>query len=305
MTLIAEIVDAASGESVSVATLLRKVKVLASRTDVPALAEWVDHELTGYPSGTDLPAYRGPFHVGALGNFAGPFQSTLSSAPIPEAAILQHFDAPHLFRTELRYGVGALADLAGSSKGVRGPWPADAIGYVNGLIEAGELELYPMMGIVEAWNPLPRNLLTSALEAVRTRVLDLALEFERSAPTAGEVAMADTDKAQAQVIVTNVFGSVGNLAVSSSDFTQTSLPGVGDIEGLLAFARGLGVTDAELRTLEEAVGHPDDDEPSRRERLQGWLGRYLISPATRLTEGAGADLLARAIAGFLGHPFAG
>ena len=53
MTALDDLIDGASGDDVPVATLLRKVKVLASRLRSVAFEEWVDHELTGYPLEAD------------------------------------------------------------------------------------------------------------------------------------------------------------------------------------------------------------------------------------------------------------
>jgi hypothetical protein len=58
MTPLTELVDAASGDAVPVSTLLRKVKVIASRLKVGELESWVDHELAGYPPDAELPEYR-------------------------------------------------------------------------------------------------------------------------------------------------------------------------------------------------------------------------------------------------------
>jgi AbiTii len=49
-----------------VANLLPKVKVVAARAKVPALDEWVQHELGGYPDAVEVSAYRGSFHVEVL-----------------------------------------------------------------------------------------------------------------------------------------------------------------------------------------------------------------------------------------------
>jgi hypothetical protein len=83
MSVISDLIDAASGDVSPVATLLRKVKVVAARLHTGQLEQWVQHELMGYPSEVPLPEYRGPFAVEAAGHFAGPFQSGLRNAPIP------------------------------------------------------------------------------------------------------------------------------------------------------------------------------------------------------------------------------
>lgn len=48
----------ASAESDDVLTVLRKAKRVASKLNRQDIADWLDHEQNGYPSGSDVPAYR-------------------------------------------------------------------------------------------------------------------------------------------------------------------------------------------------------------------------------------------------------
>lgn len=56
--LIGEIQNDASSDSVSVAQLLRRIKIAASKLKLAQLEEWVEHELSGYPESARLPNYR-------------------------------------------------------------------------------------------------------------------------------------------------------------------------------------------------------------------------------------------------------
>jgi hypothetical protein len=60
MSKLTDIIDAATGETVSIGSLLRMVKVLAARVETQVLLDWVDNELGGYRD-ADIPNYRGPF----------------------------------------------------------------------------------------------------------------------------------------------------------------------------------------------------------------------------------------------------
>ena len=64
MSIVAELIRDATGSSVPVQELLRRLKVIAARTRTKDLADWVEHELTGYPSAEVTPAVsrtvRGP-----------------------------------------------------------------------------------------------------------------------------------------------------------------------------------------------------------------------------------------------------
>jgi hypothetical protein len=81
-TLLGEIIDGTSGTS-SVPTLLRKLKVLAARTGSHKLAEWVTHELDGYPNADEVPVYRGPMETIVLGCVVGFAGNQAKNVPIP------------------------------------------------------------------------------------------------------------------------------------------------------------------------------------------------------------------------------
>jgi AbiTii len=58
MTLLQEIEDGASGDTMPLGTLLRKCLVLTSRLGSQPATEWINWELDGYPNGTEVPDYR-------------------------------------------------------------------------------------------------------------------------------------------------------------------------------------------------------------------------------------------------------
>ncbi len=58
MGLIADIQADAISDTASVASLLRKCKLLAHHLDSELLEDWVKWELDGYPDDVDVPDYR-------------------------------------------------------------------------------------------------------------------------------------------------------------------------------------------------------------------------------------------------------
>ena len=63
MSLLRDIQNGATEDSVSLGSLLRKVKLLAGRIEVREISEWAERELSGYDSIEILPSYRGPFNT--------------------------------------------------------------------------------------------------------------------------------------------------------------------------------------------------------------------------------------------------
>jgi hypothetical protein len=237
LSLLRELIEGASGDTVAVATLLRKVKVLAARMRTGELAEWVEHELSGYPLDAKLPEYRGPFRADVLGTFGGPFGTGIKNAPIPPIAFPEEYREGSLFNIEFRERIAELEKLSEPGKEpLVAYWPADAILLVNSLIQQGRVASYPQMWLQQAWQTFSPANLAGIVDMVRTRILDLALSLEEVAPEAGEpnVVVPNTDRIQS--IVTNVYGGTPNIAVASRSIEQNIvLPTAGNLEELFNF----------------------------------------------------------------------
>jgi hypothetical protein len=309
MTLLQDIIESASGSEVGVATLLRKVKVLAARVGTGELASWVHYELDGYPSGVELPAYRGPLQVEVRGTFTGMFGRGLRNAPIPGAGYPERLRKGSLFNAEFRQPVTELEALADSSaeEMLRLAWPGNAIAETNWLIKSGEVQLYKDMYLQEAWRPFHPTMLAGIVDTVRNRILDLALEFEALDPEAGQPEARQPDPSQVHTIVTNITGGMTNVAIASGQAYQhltATMPTNPD--ELIEFARSVGVGGELLDELRQALRDdaedPIDDGHGPGSRVRAWLGRWMINPAGAVAAGGAGDLLGRAIAHYLNLP---
>lgn len=299
MTLLDELIDGASGDA-SVTALLRKVKVVASRADVPALDEWVEHELGGYPEGVDVPTYRGPFATEVLGTFGGPFGSGMKNAPVPSIGFPAKFRDGILFNVTFTQSIAELEELSHSSEQLQSPWAANAIALTNSLIERGEVTLYEGLGLQQAWRVISRAQLVSIIDTVRTRILDLALTMERADPSTGQADAPPLPTDTKQMIVTNVFGGNPNIAVASEQFTQTVEIPVGDRAALREQLDALGVPEPDIGDLFAAISA--DDAVNRRSlgpETSGWLASIMVR-AQDLGIGTAGGLIAAAIAQFVG-----
>src|SRR6478672_874937 len=82
MSLLEEIKTEAVDSASDLGALLRKCKVLAARLGSRPLEQWLIWESNGYPPNVELPDYR-IWQIELKGNFAGPFGSAITNAPIP------------------------------------------------------------------------------------------------------------------------------------------------------------------------------------------------------------------------------
>lgn len=255
MGLLSDIIDGATDGSRPVSQLLRSVQVLAIRGGARDLSEWVIKERDGYGVGDPLPDYRGPFDVQVRGQLTGPFGSNIANVPIPRASFPEQF-AP-LFRTKFRGPVVELEDLLRSDITTLGtPWSGDAIGWTNNLINDGKLTLVEMHYLQTARTIVPRALVLNAVEAVRNRLLDLALELEQVAP--------DLDRPQTPVakhrehisaVYQTIVHSGANAYIGTNQVQHPHAQVVpGDADSLRRFLDGIrGLADADKQELVEAA----------------------------------------------------
>lgn len=195
--LIEEIQRDAMNERQKVSSTLRKVRSAASKLNLSNLGQWVEHELNGYPSVSDLPAYRlirGRPH--ALNPYRGwiPIhvksdrdQELISSCPLLEPIV-------------------ALEDLLASNKSdfFQIPMASEMVRILN----AGAGVTFGTMA-----NHISIGQVTAVVERVRNTILDWALEMERSGITGSGLSFSDSEKTAAQKAVTTItIGAIGSFA---------------------------------------------------------------------------------------------
>jgi hypothetical protein len=311
VTLLQDLVDGAAGDTVPVATLLRRLKVIAARADAAPLDEWITHELGGYPPAVTLPAYRRPLQLVVTGHFVGPHGQQAENVPI------QALDFPQEWRSGffdqwLRDPVARLQQSAEDEYRLL-PWPADAVHAASTLMRGGRIAsaVGPGMSLVAAYALATANVYVGVLDAVRTRVLDLALELEKTAPDAGRPnAPVETTAAVQQVVINHFQSITGNVAIASDGVTQTvtvQLPMPGDEAGLLRYLGAHGVDPAQLIALREAIEQDRQSaggQQPRTARVRAWLAQATTDLATNTAGGMLAavapGVIAAAVKAFLG-----
>lgn len=310
MTLLSELVSGASGDTVPVATLLRQLKVIAARTEAAPLAEWVRHELDGYPSADDVPSYRGPLGAVVLGDFVGVANSQIRNFAIPPGTFPPEARDSGLFQLWLTQPVAELGQLA-TRESTLIVWPPDAVTAYNHGVRLGIIQgiVRDDMVLVQATRPVPAAVFVGVLDAVRTRVLDLALELEAAAPGAGQPdAPAETKAQAAQVVNYHFNGPATNVAIASTKVTQSvtvALPARGDEAALLRYLGAHGVDPSRLVELREALEHDRADAggqhpPTAGARVKAWMATALTDLGTNAAGGVIGAALTAGLGAFFG-----
>lgn len=222
MSLLREIQGAAIDSTVSLATLLRKCKVLAARLGSQEFKTWIENELSGYKEKYTLPDYR-VFRVNSKGHFSGPFGSGMRNADIPLLCINETFrdDLSNVYLTQPIASLEVLFDESKDSKSgtLQEPWNPDVVAYVGQGIHEG-------MNCVQAWKVIPTSRIVAALDAVRNRVLSFVIEIEAESPNAGEAPINSNPVPQEKVqhiFNTYITGNVQNVATGSTHFKQEAV----------------------------------------------------------------------------------
>jgi hypothetical protein len=279
---LSDIIDAATTDTTfPVASVLRMVKVVAARMDTPPLADWVDNELGGYAAGVAVPDYRGPFHTEVLSEWNGPYSSISRNVPLAPSAVPEVFRELGAFEVTFRKSISELERLA-KLDSLAYRWPSDAVALLNGHIARGEVaEIVRDHVLVSAAKISSPDRAAAAVDSVRTRVLDLALQLEKVAPDAGELGAAPADPAIVNNIVnTYVYGHGNAVAVDSPGAVQLGGVNAGDLDGLLKAVADLGLQPEGVAELEEAIrgDEADEEAPAGRpgSRVASFLGQLSL-----------------------------
>jgi hypothetical protein len=181
-------------------------------------------------------------------------------------------------------------------------WSGDTINLFNWGVDAGRIHSPLNDGYVlgQATMPVSKDVYVGALDGVRNRILDLALQLEKVVPVAGQATTTEAEQSFAGMIINNYFHASSNVAIGSTDVKQSVKPPVrGDVEGLVHFLQEMGLTPdllVELRSAAEADEEDGGEGPGRWKRVRTWFARVATDAGTEAIGGA----VATAAIGFLG-----
>ncbi len=180
MSLLREI-QASVMQGQEIGPILLKLRFLASRLGSGILEEWVKYELEGYPTSADVPDYR-KISVTYRGTFSGPFGSGIQNAPIPPY-LIEKIAGNQWTNYKIRQSVAAVEQLLTSDN--EGTLQIDAANLIL-LLQGKVYENYACNSVT---GTIAKAALAELQNAVRTRVLELTLQIEKSIPAAAEITL--------------------------------------------------------------------------------------------------------------------
>lgn len=306
MSLIRDIQAATISPTTDVPTLLRMCKLLAARLGNAQFAQWVEHELNGYPDIQSLPEYR-KITVQSFGSFIGSFARAarlqIPISVLPEK-LQDSYRNSYMFR-----GISAYVSLipANKNESVVEEWPMEvAVHFASKAVID--------MQCVAAWKEIPIGAIFGLLDSVKTRVLGFAIDLEREAPDAGDSPVGSHPISQDklnQFFINNIAGPVANLSNSGSSFSQVAEVSIqsGDWDALYNYLRSLGLATSDLQGLQADLDEARQSGKSAKEALEGkprgWIDR-LTAKAAETATGVGVEAatkaIIKAIVSYLGLP---
>lgn len=176
MNILKEIRDEIINESVSLSSILRKARVLASLLKHSDFEKWVLSELNGYnQDDPSIPDYR-KLYVESIGDFSGPFGSGGRNLPIPTLNLPDYIQK-FANETNIIQGIKSIESLVenGKSDSLVINWPAD-------LIAVCQSKIYQHMNLYSARKVLSKSQFEQILDTVRNKLLDFILELIEKNP---------------------------------------------------------------------------------------------------------------------------
>lgn len=281
MSLLHDIQSAILKDDSDLGPTLLKLRLLAARLGAQPLADWVKHESEGYPTGAELPDYR-IIPVNYTASFSGPFGSGIRNAPI-SPYLIEKFAGDSWVRYEMRQSIAAVDDLLGSNPkgGSLGINAADLILVLQGKV-------YPDYACNEVTGRIARASLAEIRHSVRSRVLELTIELEKSVPEASAVVLGKSEATSSassavatQIAQQIIYGNVTSISASGDAAQIQVVIGERDLKGLVEFLRQAGLSEPDAQELGKIAA---SEEPESRvepfgEKTRKWLVENLKKAA--------------------------
>ncbi|MDI6891515.1 MAG: hypothetical protein QMD08_00750 [Actinomycetota bacterium] len=280
MSLLHQIQESVVQEGCDLGSVLLKLRLLAARLGSNVLEEWVKHESEGYPKDAEVPSYR-VIGVSYKGTFSGPFGSGIKNAPIPPY-LIEKFAGKSWTRYEIRESIAAVDELVKSSA-EGGSLGIDA----SNLILLLQGKIYEGYACNDISGSISRTALSEIQQAVRSRILELTLELEKSIPAAAHVTFGaqktqetNSDRVQ-QISQQIIYGNVTTAVAGGHGSTISVSVGEGDTKSLIEYLAKSGMPKADATEIAEIMEKekPISNEEPFGEKAKNWIALNLKKAA--------------------------
>ncbi len=279
MSLLQEIQESVIQEGTEVASVLLKLRLLSSRLGSATLEEWVKFESEGYPSDAHIPNYRN-IPVTYRGSFAGPFGASVTNASIPPH-IIEKNAGKHWTNYKLRQSIASIDDMAKSSSKKTEALHINAANLI--LLIQGKM--YPDYSCYEIRGIVSPTSLVEVQHVVKSRVLELTIQLEKSIPAAKDVTfgkrqsnISETSAKVSQLSQQIIFGNYTSIS-SSGEGAQFQINfEKGDNEAFKKCLIDAGIDQSDATDLAEIIAseEPGDKNEPLGLKAKKWVVKNLM-----------------------------
>lgn len=274
MSLLHEIQAAVLQDGSDLGPILLKLRLLAARLGSQPLADWVKHESEGYPNESTVPDYR-IIPVSYTATFSGPFGSGIRNAPIAPY-LIEKFAGKRWNRYEIRQSIAAVDELLATSSKGSGTLTINAANLI--LLLQGKV--YEDYACNDVTGTLSRASLAELRHSVRSRILELTIELEKSIPEAGKIALGkvDTDPLKSSAVATQIsqqiiYGNVTSISATGDGAQVAVSIGERDARAFVEYLKSAGISEADAKQLAEIVAseEPESKQEPFGSKAKTWL----------------------------------
>lgn len=285
-----ELQSLASDNKTDVVDVLFLAKMISLKLNLSDLTEWIQHELTGYPAGVELPDYRiAKGKVRFWNRFAG-WQS-------PNYRLLTTEQIDYVQTFTLGESISAIRSLTGGGKELQLSMPAHIVAEMfHGNEKPSEVSWFFSSSIADL-----------IVTTVRSKIIDWSYELE-SKGILGEgllFTQREKDIAPMTINIKGTFNNNGVLANQVGDVNQQYTFNAGDMGSLLSKLKGHGIDDADVQELKDVI--EQSPAPKTKEEVEkgfgAWIGKMTGKAFTGAISIAGSTapvVLANAICQYYG-----
>jgi AbiTii len=305
LSLLQEIQASVLDDRADLGPILLKLRLLAARLGSQPLADWIKHESEGYPKEADLPDYR-TIQVTYTATFSGPFGSGIQNAPIAPY-LIEKFAGKHWVRHGMRESIAAVDDLLSTAQkgGTLGINAADLILLLQGKV-------YSDYACNSVTGKISKASLASIRHAVRSRVLELTLELEKSIPEASIVALGTPlavpskhAAATTQIAQQIIYGNFTSISATGDAANIQVNVAQQDSESLIRYLSGAGLVESDARELAQLASteQPESKAEPMGPRVRGWIVENLKKAANgtwRVGVSVATDVIKEALLKYYG-----
>lgn len=280
MSLLQQIQESVVNEKSDLGSILLKLRLLAARLGSDILEEWVKHEAEGYPEEVEVPSYR-VVGVSYRGSFSGAFGSGINNAQIPPY-LIEKIAGDSWTKYQVRESISVVDEMVKNS-GDGGSLGIDA----SNLILILQGKVYKGYSCYDISGSISPTEFYEIQQTVRSRILELTIELEKSVPGAIHVAFGSSvsDKKEAeqvqQISQQIIYGNVSNAIVGGAGSTIAVTITERDNESFVKHLAESGISESDAYDLAKIMEteEPESIDEPFGEQAKDWIANNLKKAA--------------------------